>query len=55
MPMYRHECSKCSEIVEVFRKVADSQEPPDSECPKCGAREWMKLIDASILRWRYND
>lgn len=61
MPFYEYECA-CGAKVEVFRKVADVDKPPEGdEIPPCKAElhphtcEFKRILGATQTTFKYND
>jgi putative FmdB family regulatory protein len=54
-PKYDWACEACEKVETVDRKFAECYIPPDTECEECGAEKWRKLLNTSIMRWRFVD
>ena len=49
MPTYNWKCKKCGTVTDVFRKVADYEQPPDDGCPKCKGTDLERTIEAKTF------
>lgn len=46
MPKYTWECAGCKQPQIVDRKVADIEQGPETPCPLCGNKEYVRIIVA---------
>lgn len=57
MPIYDWRCKteKCEHEETTINPMSDSHKPPEEPCKKCGAKEWQKLVNFSVMRYRFHD
>jgi putative FmdB family regulatory protein len=44
MPIFEYQCSDCKSKFEIFHKSGSNLD--DVSCPKCGSKEYKKLLSA---------
>ena len=56
MITYEWKCKNCEHVQEVERHIEDSHVPPEGSCKNCLKEEgWDKMLNFSIVRWRFHD
>jgi putative FmdB family regulatory protein len=55
VPTYTFECEGCGHKVDVDRKFEDCYIPPEGACENCTEEKWRKLLNFSIMRYRFHD
>lgn len=49
MPLYNYQCSSCSEVTELSKKIANRDETSEDACPKCSSIGTLKRQVGSPL------
>ena len=47
MPIYNYKCDDCGQILQVNAKMSD---PPQKDCPECGASALKKMVSKTGFR-----